>query len=1135
MLKYNIKLTDDSIKQEKLVWSEKYLAPDLSFVTGVTSQDYHLEKFKRLPLTNSLVDNFNASALLDTENVSRQGYVLISGKTYDANSGSVTDYSIESSGTPIDYKYLFLNGKYYYSHFVYYFENTEYHKKEMAVVAAKAKNPQREGETDEAYNARIEGLISSKRLFEIDHWLQVDNNTHIPNDESGITFSATSEIKIDTVAWIEDGIVNIDGHDYFFDREIQTDRNHKGGLKYYEDGECLDISAITKCDDIEFHPFETTSDYINVTKFMLTKDEEINEPFDSVSFCKRFYYVKHKENYLPIRIKTKSGDTAGNIDYYFICDIPNYLLKEKPEPYYETNEFQVYYMGEEYLPTSGAVSGSVSSALTDSITFDILKDTDSYITIENDVFMVDYDIMNSNDSNEIAVYLEGDASNIALGDRIKFVDASETAHTQQVYTVDNYDFNENSDTNFIIFNSGKYKVEPNICDKVMINGHEYTLSYNNGKIKDKDCLVLIGDEKVPMKISGTTNGAYSAGTLTRYGKIISGNTTSAITANYDIKPYSGITVDNKKYIILDEEISATTNNVTTVSHNYYATLDRNNEYTFLVEDIIGSSMLVCIPDINATDFTDDFTQFISKQICKDVVDNKVNMVLYSKNKIFGDKEITEELAFQANTNPISSDAYFNLFDNLELFSKSGYIHIPLLLSNSQGDNMLQDDAVENQYFEDVKKRSINPIVDMEKDVYYPKYIANNKGKYSGSETEFKPIKEIKVNLHFRTRNLDSWKVNEGYNDVSVSGNSDNWFITDFHPYKDILSDNTKLIDKETLEPCTNAERASEILMNTSDLVGLLNFTNDDVYYQKSKIAKSFLRFSFYDSIDEQKQSLLATSCVFMDEHKLFKSFIDNSRKNINDFGYISEPIMEQVQGGTTFRDAASGSVTNKVSVMTEYLGKRIDNGDTYLQPTNPYTSFGGTIIDDNHRLGSEFIIENKYETDTSSEGFYIYIFREYSENLMPKPIYMKVEFNHAGIGHTIPFILPMKWKKMKINGVDSRNGKMVPDAPYTLSSTTEVENLKKGVKLEDIYAQSYIPLYAVYDFKNKEYAYVFDSRYVKEDDDDVINLNLFELKIANDDDTSDDAKKAKNIKNQATAVIDINTEQFNRDEKICDE
>lgn len=68
-------------------------------------------------------------------------------------------------------------------------------------------------------------------------------------------------------------------------------------------------------------------------------------------------------------------------------------------------------------------------------------------------------------------------------------------------------------------------------------------------------------------------------------------------------------------------------------------------------------------------------------------------------------------------------------------------------------------------------------------------------------------------------------------------------------------------------------------------------------------------------------------------------------------------------------------------------------------------------IDENKRLGSRLIISNKYNTDTSSEGFYIYMFKEYSKNLHPRQIFMKVDFNHAGIGSTIPFIKPMEWEE----------------------------------------------------------------------------------------------------------------------------
>ena len=109
---------------------------------------------------------------------------------------------------------------------------------------------------------------------------------------------------------------------------------------------------------------------------------------------------------------------------------------------------------------------------------------------------------------------------------------------------------------------------------------------------------------------------------------------------------------------------------------------------------------------------------------------------------------------------------------------------------------------------------------MEKDIYYPKYINSDNGVYNGSYTDFNPISEIRVNLHFRTRNLDTWKIDE----------SSNWFITDYYPYKDIILNQ----DKKELKT----------LMEASDLVGLLGFTNNDVYYQKSKIGKSFLRFSY---------------------------------------------------------------------------------------------------------------------------------------------------------------------------------------------------------------------------------------------------------------------------------------------------
>ena len=371
-------------------------------------------------------------------------------------------------------------------------------------------------------------------------------------------------------------------------------------------------------------------------------------------------------------------------------------------------------------------------------------------------------------------------------------------------------------------------------------------------------------------------------------------------------------------------------------------------------------------------------------------------------------------------------------------------------------------------------------------------------RYVGSSTNFSPVHAININLHFRTRDLDSWKVNEDYNNVSYSGLC-NWFITDYEPYKSMINAISGTSDGDLREIKYNK------LIEESDLLGFMYFDNNDVFYQKSRISKSFLRLSFYDSTDPQKQSLLATSTVFMNENSLYKKYIDNSRKGINKFINFSEDInncivSEKIRvSGERLADTKESRHCND---SENFVSVKYTDDDGFQQ------SYCVSIKDDGKRLDSRFVINNKYSTDTSSEGFYIYMFREYSENLHPKPIYMKVEFNHAGIGKTIPFIVPMHWN----SGCSESavNGEVYPCTALTLAN---LEELKRGIPLSWVYAQSYVPLYAVYDFKNKEYAYTFDDRYVTIDDNGDVILNLFEIKIMND---------TKPDSNYGTAVINVN-------------
>ena len=983
MLKYSIRLTDDNIKQEEIVWGEKYLAPDLSFVSGVASQDYHLEKMTMIPSSNSISHTPNSVLPIETENVTREGFVVIEGKEYPIEKVNFNN---------IDYNYVFLNGKYYYS-----------------------------GDTG----------------FNIDNWLtisasDIDEGTSIVV-ESAITVTSDSDdiLKLDTIAWIENGTVTIDGETYIYDFDLK-------GLRRQGRDDLMDASAITFCDDIKCSAYTNTSAYTNVTKFVLTKNEEVSEGFENISFVKYFYYILYKDSYIYIY---KNGNDE------FVCDVPNSLLNVDEG----VTVFSVYsdiYDENSDVATPTVVTGD---------TFDELRKNECYVTIEDGKYNVQGDIMNANDGSEIGIYLEGSTYNVDIGDVIRLVDINYDNNIYEVY-------NEN-DNLFVVFKNEYYKVTPSLCDKVEIEGNEYDIEYISGKTKNLDCVVHIDDD---ILLSMTINNDTTK--LIQKGLVVSGN--SAVNASYNINSYSGITVGDRNYQVLGSK-----------GNGYYVKINETNEYQFIVTDIIGSSMLVCKPYLNNIYLSNDFIKELSRNFCDYVVSNQRMMNLYFKNNIFGKREITNTLGLEYDSGATSSDDYFNLFDNFTIYSPNAYIHIPLELSTPQGNNPLQDDLINEQFFKKEKEKAINPIIDMEKDIYIPKFM-NSGTSYSGSDTDFYELEEIRFNLHFRTRDLKSWKVNEAENNelASESGLC-NWFVTDFYPYK-------TMTDKESL-------------LNSSDLVGLLYFTNDDIYYQKSKVGKSFLRLSFYDSVNQQTQMLLGTSTIFMNENRLFKKYIDNSRKGMYKNQFI---MVDEAPSGT--------NILNKISVDTEFSG-------------------GSVTIDDDHRLGSEFIIKNKYKTDTSSEGYYLYIFREYSEKLVPKPIYMKIEFNHAGIGRTIPFIVPMRWSDADDDGYKT------PVSALTLSNVggdnSDLSILKNGIKLEDSYMQAYIPLYAVYDFKNKQYAYVFDERYVNIDrKEGKVTINLFEIKFAEDTKDDDDIKKKITYGKQPTAYIDINPTMFKDTDKKCD-
>lgn len=964
-----------------------------------------------MPSTNSIVSS-DSTLRINSTNVYRNGYCILRNKKYDIktlrvcmHNGNVMEYK--------DVKYIEYNGKYYYGVFD---ENTKQYQ--FVIDGILIDN-----------NGNIEeGILSVETNYKHDESVETNDDSY-------------KYVSFDTIFWIENGTITIDGTTYLYDANEKCIHLSDGSI-------VTNLADISNCDKIDIRYNDTPKE---VTKFILTKAfDSLLCNYSKITYCSYLYFINVNGNFYYI---VEEKNTKGKTE--FVCYIDderyNLLIEYKKDGESSDDEMKKYYaeLTEENLNEYGIYN---------SYNYNSLKSLSLYVRVKCDgeykYAKVEHQIINANSGDRVLLQITDDYSNIGVGDIIK-VTLDEDARLK-VFSQVNDESEEKEE--FVIYKGNRYNLIANLCDTVTIGDYEYDLSYINGN-DEGDCLVSINGNDVTMSIIEKDGKKY----VKPYNLIVSANTVNDNTC-YKINKYDGVIINGekyKRYIKYEEEKVEIENCVVTdlVEVENCVVTDLNDSYYLEIDDILGKNNLSCKAFLPSFTLSQETETAINSYIISRIMSDDIR--IDKCNKIFGVVEITPYIPFynsnSINENVFSSDYYFNLFSSLKLFCNVGYISIKLPIISKSGGDPIQSDIVNSKFFDKEREKAINPIIDMEKDIYYPKYINSDDGVYNGSYTDFNPISEIRVNLHFRTRNLDTWKIDE----------SSNWFITDYYPYNDIISSQ----DKKELKA----------LMEASDLVGLLGFTNNDVYYQKSKIGKSFLRFSYYDSIDPQNQTLLATSTVFMDEHSLFKKYIDNSRKNVNIYKTISE--------------TPATTCIDKITVESEFVDEKKKSSKATICDNK------NIKIDENKRLGSRLIISNKYNTDTSSEGFYIYMFKEYSKNLHPRQIFMKVDFNHAGIGSTIPFIKPMKWE-------ENVNGNLIPTVPldFTLdfdNKCDKLNKLKEGILLEQKYAQDYIPLYAVYDFKNKEYAYVFDKRYVTVEDG-IASLNLFELKLKDESgDTND--------------------------------
>lgn len=340
--------------------------------------------------------------------------------------------------------------------------------------------------------------------------------------------------------------------------------------------------------------------------------------------------------------------------------------------------------------------------------------------------------------------------------------------------------------------------------------------------------------------------------------------------------------------------------------------------------------------------------------------------------------------------------------------------------------------IENYYFD------YEYINGLELPTLYKKFKNGSGCKYYLSETlddTIRDITGITFYLHFREREKISDNDRLTKNTVYSSGNVyyDTWHIdpenSEFVWWNGYDVGTTLNKENFNTEQFTNFYNVSG---KRSDLIGYLNFTDKDIFYRKKKVSKSFLRLSFYTSKNPVDQKLLYYSTIFLDDGELYGKYL----KLLNNL--------------------TKNNVINKST-------KQLYNENAFLVNYNS--------LDVKNRIDTKITVTNEYDKTKSSEGFNLYLFaddKNFTFENGEKTIYMRIDFNHAGNGKTIPMIT---WPK-------DENGNFC-----SLTTENYIDSLYIPVQLKYIKSEDSI---------NGRYIYVFENSNIINDN---LELILFEPKL----------------------------------------
>lgn len=366
----------------------------------------------------------------------------------------------------------------------------------------------------------------------------------------------------------------------------------------------------------------------------------------------------------------------------------------------------------------------------------------------------------------------------------------------------------------------------------------------------------------------------------------------------------------------------------------------------------------------------------------------------------------DQVLFCTNPYYFLNGTNVSLFNNVTIEKYTDYFALNVHMNQDyDAKTLFQEHQVNDLFVKKIKNEIIPDFIDMEKVKYAPAHESEEEGMQLATGLTF--------NLHFRDRVRengdshafeDTWHIEE-----NLEKEDKNYW---FGPNEKALIPQDDLYENPDF-------------VNSSNLVGYLGFTDDDIYNQKNRVKQSFLRLSFYDSpgTEQLSQNLLYYSTIFMDSGELFGRFVKKKAEMLK-----INPKHDFEKNPVVWAPAIEGSPVCAITC--------------------------------------QFTVNDEYDMTKSGEGFNLYLFREDAplEN-DPQTIYMKVEFNHAGNGRTIPLIC---WPKGK-------GGK-----PEDLTIENYLENLYIKMQI------SYTP---------KGYVYSFLPNSGIEWKDERLIFNLFEPRI----------------------------------------